>query len=54
VNLSIRFQLAQTQGKVERHHQTMQKFPYQQDGAENIAQLQMQIDRFVTTTTEEG
>jgi transposase InsO family protein len=38
----------QTCGKVERFHQTLKKFLRKQPRAETIAQLQAQIDRFVT------
>ncbi|HEY5245815.1 MAG TPA: integrase core domain-containing protein [Acidimicrobiales bacterium] len=38
----------QTQGKVERFHQTMKKYLDAQDPAETKKQLQGQLDRFVT------
>jgi transposase InsO family protein len=37
----------QTNGKVERFHQTMKKFLAAQDPAQTIAELQSQLDRFV-------
>ncbi|MCA1696612.1 MAG: integrase core domain-containing protein [Actinobacteria bacterium] len=37
----------QTCGKVERFHQTLKKFLKKQPHAETIAQLQIQVDRFV-------
>jgi transposase InsO family protein len=37
----------QTNGKVERFHQTMKKFLEAQDQANDIAELQAQLDRFV-------
>ena len=39
----------QTCGKVERFHQTLKKFLAKQDPARDIAELQTQLDRFVTT-----
>lgn len=42
----------QTQGKVERYHQTLKKFLRKQDPAATIAELQSQIDRFVEIYNE--
>lgn len=42
----------QTQGKVERYHQTLKKFLRKQDPADAIAELQSQIDRFVEIYNE--
>jgi transposase InsO family protein len=38
----------QTCGKVERFHQTLKKFLTKQDAADTLAELQDQLDRFVT------
>ena len=38
----------QTCGKVERFHQTLKKFLTKQDAALDVAELQAQLDRFVT------
>ena len=43
----------QTQGKVERFHQTMKKYLAAQDPAETKKQLQGQLDRFVTSYNAE-
>jgi transposase InsO family protein len=42
----------QTQGKVERFHQTLKRYLDQQDPAETKRQLQGQLDRFVTYYNE--
>jgi transposase InsO family protein len=42
----------QTCGKVERFHQTMKAFLAKQPGARSIAELQAQVDRFVTYYNE--
>lgn len=42
----------QTQGKVERYHQTLKKFLRKQDPATTLAELQAQIDRFVEIYNE--
>ena len=42
----------QTQGKVERFHQTVKKYLAKQDPAETKRQLQGQLDRFVTYYNE--
>jgi transposase InsO family protein len=42
----------QTCGKVERFHQTLKKFIYQQDGVQTKKQLQRELDRFVTYYNE--
>jgi transposase InsO family protein len=42
----------QTCGKVERFHQTMKGFLAKQDPAASIAELQVQVDRFVTYYNE--
>lgn len=42
----------QTCGKVERFHQTMKAFLAKQDPASSIAELQAQVDRFVTYYNE--
>jgi transposase InsO family protein len=42
----------QTNGKVERFHQTMKKYLEAQDQADDIAELQTQLDRFVTYYNE--
>lgn len=38
----------QTQGKIERFHQTLKKWIAQQNQARTIEELQMQLDRFMT------
>jgi len=43
----------QTQGKVERYHRTLKAYLRKRPLAENLAGLQAQIDRFVTTYNEE-
>jgi transposase InsO family protein len=43
----------QTQGKVERYHQTLKRFLRAQPEAATIAELQAQIDRFVLRYNEE-
>jgi transposase InsO family protein len=43
----------QTQGKVERYHRTLKAFLRRRPPAEDLAGLQAQIDRFVTTYNEE-
>jgi transposase InsO family protein len=43
----------QTQGKVERYHQTLKKFLRRQRKARSLAELQAQIDGFVTYYNEE-
>ena len=42
----------QTCGKVERFHQTMKAFLARQDAASSIAELQAQVDRFLTYYNE--
>jgi hypothetical protein len=42
----------QTCGKVERFHQTMKAFLARQDPASSIAELQAQVDRFLTYYNE--
>jgi transposase InsO family protein len=42
----------QTQGKIERYHQTLKKWLRKQAPAPTIAELQRQIDRFVFTYNE--
>lgn len=43
----------QTQGKVERYHRTLKAYLRKRPLAEDLAALQAQIDRFVTTYNEE-
>lgn len=43
----------QTQGKIERYHQTLKKWLRKQDPAGSLAALQAQIDRFVHIYNEE-
>jgi transposase InsO family protein len=40
----------QTCGKIERWHQTLKRFLAKQAPARSVAELQRQVDRFVTTT----